>query len=295
MFMKYLLLLIPVLVMMLAWIFRPTPDIPNDSWITQCYGLEEQTNFFAMFSKDEDFEKAHPKPLEIDFHSQAGGKEIRFDTPDGEQARAFLLKSPVETSKYLFIFHEWWGLNDQIRREAEKFYTDLQGVNVLAIDMYDGKLATNADQARKFMTALGEERSAAILSGAMKYAGSGAEIATAGWCFGGSVSLQAALKAGYQAEACIIYYGMPVRDPEVLQKLRAPVLGIFASQDKYITPDVVEEFRNVMEKAGKELTVKIYDADHAFANPSGDRYQENAAREAYQLSLAFLENHLVFN
>jgi carboxymethylenebutenolidase len=45
-----------------------------------------------------------------------------------------------------------------------------------------------------------------------------------------------------------------------------------------------------MKLAGKKLTVDAYDADHAFANPSSPRYNEEAARNARSAVKAFLQN-----
>ena len=104
--------------------------------------------------------------------------------------------------------------------------------------------------------------------------------------------MQAALLAGDRAEACVIYYGMPEQDVQKLKKLDCEVLGIFAKQDGHITPEVVETFKMNMEKADKELEVIMYDAKHAFANPSNPAFDKSAAQDAYKRTIAFLKNHL---
>jgi carboxymethylenebutenolidase len=52
---------------------------------------------------------------------------------------------------------------------------------------------------------------------------------------------------------------------------------------------VFAEFEKNMKTAGKELTVSMYEADHAFANPSNPNYEKEYADEAYQKSLAFIK------
>ena len=47
------------------------------------------------------------------------GEWQEFPTEDGKKGRGYLVKAKSESNKYLFIFHEWWGLNDNILREAE--------------------------------------------------------------------------------------------------------------------------------------------------------------------------------
>ena len=134
--------------------------------------------------------------------------------------------------------------------------------------MYDGKLATTPADAGKFMGEFKQDRGNIIVKGAIAYAGKDAKIATVGWCFGGGQSMQASLAAEKQAVACVIYYGMPEGDVTRLKNLNCDVLAIWPTQDKWINKDVMDKFEADMKTAGKNLTVKAYEADHAFANPS---------------------------
>ncbi|AHM61486.1 dienelactone hydrolase-like enzyme [Flammeovirgaceae bacterium 311] len=249
------------------------------------------TAHFAGFASDADFTSGHDEPLAYT-HQTTNGKEISYPTPDGQTSRAFAYMAPKASNKYLLVIHEWWGLNDHIKREAERYFKELGSVNVLALDLYDGKVAGTREEAQQYVQAVNEERVRAIIQGALNLAGKEAEIATIGWCFGGGWSLQAAIQAGNQAQACVIYYGMPEQDVQRLKQLDCEVLGIFASQDGHITPAVVEDFKMNMEKADKELEVKMYDAKHAFANPSNPAFNKSAADNAFKLSTAFLKKQL---
>lgn len=248
------------------------------------------TAAFASFTKDKAFVMKHENPLSID-HTDLG-KMVSFKGSDGKEAKAYELRAKVKSDKYLFVIHEWWGLNDHIKKEAEKFFNDLGNVNILAIDLYDSKVATTREDAAKYMQSVKIERAKAIIEGAIKYAGKKAKFGTVGWCFGGGWSLQSALLAGDKAKACIIYYGMPEKDKEKLKTLKAPVLGIFASQEQWISPAIVSEFENNMKELGKNITLKNYDAEHAFANPSNPKYNKEFAEDAYKNSLEFLKNNL---
>ena len=251
----------------------------------------EATVKFAMLGNDESFREKHENPIPFTLKHKKG-KTITYKTPDGKTASAYLIKSPKKTDDYLFVFHEWWGLNDYIRQEAERFAKEIGNVNVIALDLYDGKVATEREKAAEYMRAVNTDRAKAIINGAIVYAGKGADIATVGWCFGGSWSLQAGILAGKKAEAIVMYYGMPEQNVENLKKLEAPVLGIFARQDNSITPKVVEEFEQNMEKADRKLTVRMYDAVHAFANPSNPKYNKEYAEEAHKLAVEFIKKHL---
>ena len=96
-----------------------------------------------------------------------------------------------------------------------------------------------------------------------------------------------------QTAACVVYYGMPEFDVERLKTLNGPVLGIFAKQDEWITPEKVQEFEKAMKQAKKQVTIKTYDAVHAFANPSNPKYDKKAASEARKLTIEFFKKHLL--
>lgn len=249
------------------------------------------TQEFAMLSNDKDFVKSHEEPLPFNFKSDLG-KDLMIPATDGKEAHIYELKAAKPTDNYLFVIHEWWGLNDYIKRESEKLYHDLGNVTVIAIDLYDKQIASTREDAAKYMNEVTDARARAIINAAIKYAGPKAQIATIGWCFGGGWSLQTSLLAGQQAAGCIMYYGMPEKDEAKLAKLHADVLGIFAKEDKWITPEVADEFATKMKAAGKKITVKIYEADHAFANPSNPKFNKAATEDAYATSLTFLKDRL---
>ncbi|MCU0469003.1 MAG: dienelactone hydrolase family protein [Arcicella sp.] len=243
-----------------------------------------------LMASTKEFQKAHEEPLPYTHVSKAGGEMIQFNTPDGKTANAFLIKSAKQSNNYLFVYQEWWGLNDHIKKQAEVFYNDLKDVNVVAIDMYDGKIATTADEAGKLMSGADQKRLGAIIEGAIKFAGANAKIASVGWCFGGGLSLKSALLEGKQAVGCVMYYGMPEKDVEKLKTLNCDVLGLFAAREKWISPEVVAQFEKNMAAAGKSVKVKNYDAEHAFANPSNPKFDKVASEDAYGLAINYLKS-----
>jgi len=252
---------------------------------------QSATRKFAMLAADRSFSLSHKLPKKLHFQSNIG-KAITYQTADGKRANAYLWKAKKPTHNYLLVIHEWWGLNDWVKKESEKLYNDIGNVNVLALDLYDGKVAATREEAGKYMQTVTDARAQAIIKGAMAYVGPTAHIATIGWCFGGGWSLQTALLAGNQLVGCVMYYGMPEQDVNVLKKLHAGVLGNFANKDKWITPKVVTKFEADMKAAGKQLYVHQYDADHGFANPSNPVYDSNATRQAYAFTIAFLKPRL---
>ena len=245
---------------------------------------------FASFVNDQSFVNKHEEPLAFAFEGEGG--KITFKTPDGKEGTGWEIKAKKKTKNYIFVIHEWWGLNDYIKKEAENIANALGNVHVIALDLYDGQVATSREDAMKYMQSVKSERAQAIIKGATEYAGKKANIGTVGWCFGGGWSLQASLLLGKQAKACVIYYGMPEKDVEKLKTLNPDVLGIFASQEQFISPKIVAEFEENMKKAGKKVTIKNFDADHAFANPSNPKYNKQFAEEAMAMTIQFFKDKL---
>ena len=276
------------LITLFASLFTPRKEEVNKP-IPLCYG--GTPNEMAAMAADPAFQMLHEPPVPFHYVS-AAGEMIQFSTPDGQSANGFLLKSKKKSDKWLLVYQEWWGLNDNIKQQAEQFYNDLKDVNVLAVDMYDGKVATQPADAGKLMQAASKERLQSIMKGAIAYAGPKAMFASVGWCFGGMLSLQSAMLEGKQAVGCVMYYGRPEQDIEKLKTLETDVLGFFGSQDKGISPESVAKFEENMKQAGEKVTVKMYDAGHGFANPSNPVYNKEAAADAYKLAIDYLKNRL---
>jgi carboxymethylenebutenolidase len=181
----------------------------------QAYQLEAGTPAFAGM---------HPSPIVVNPENLLG-KMMSFDAADGKQANAYFIAAKKKSNKYLIVIQEWWGLNENIKMEADKYYTDLGDVNVIAVDMYDGKVAATPDSAMKLMRGADMGRMTAIMQGAIKYAGSKASIYSVGWCFGGMWSLQTAILAGPQAKGSVMYYGRPESNMEKLKSIQCDIIG----------------------------------------------------------------------
>jgi carboxymethylenebutenolidase len=219
------------------------------------------------------------------------GEEIDYGAGRGYLAR------PAGTPRAgLVVIHEWWGLNDNIREMSNRLAAE--GYLALAVDLYEGNVAGEPAEARALMQALmrDEDRAARHLQAALRWLendGGVAQVGSIGWCLGGAMSLRLALLMPEELDAAVIYYGRLVTDPAELAPLRMPILGIFGGQDRGIPVESVREFEMALQALGKTHEIVIYeDADHAFANPSGTRYQPEAAADAWQRTLAFLDAHL---
>jgi carboxymethylenebutenolidase len=194
----------------------------------------------------------------------------------------------------VLVIHEWWGLNDHIKHWADRLAA--LGYAALAVDLYRGVAAKTRDEAMAAMKSVDEEQARATLQAAHAFLGADERIRASkrgviGWCFGGAWSLKHAIATPH-LDAAVIYYGQLVVEPEELQKIKAPVLGIFGTKDRGIPPSAVDAFAAAMEQAGRKLELQRYDAEHAFANPSGGRYDEKAAAAAWEEVRRFFAKHL---
>ena len=247
------------------------------------------TEAFSELADEEGFAEKHDEPLEIEV--DALGEMRKVATANGEDANIYAVDRE-NTANYLLVIHEWWGLNNHIINEADKLYEKLGNVNVIALDLYDGKLATDRETAGKYMQGADENRINDIINSTLDQLPANAKVATIGWCFGGGWSLKTALAAGDKTVATVMYYGMPVEEVEKLKELNSDVLFVWPNQDQWINEEVVNKFKTNMASADKELEVLTFDADHAFANPSSEKYIETAAQEANAAALGYLKERL---
>ena len=220
-------------------------------------------------------------------YATLGGKRI-----SGHLARPLEAKGALPG---LIVIQEWWGLNDNIKAMADRLAGE--GYLVLAVDLYEGTVATTSEQAVATMQAAMKDPARLLdnLKQAHAYLkGAGAtKVGVVGWCFGGGWALETALALGDGIAATVVYYGRVTSDPAEIAKLKSPLLGLFGALDQGIPVEGVRKFEAALKAAGKPAEIVVYEgADHAFANPSGSRYQEQAAADAWQKTLAFLAKHL---
>ncbi len=196
----------------------------------------------------------------------------------------------------IIVIHEWWGLNDNVRAMADRLAGE--GYMVLAVDLYGGKTADSPASARALMLDVVEDPDPARENIRAAYefltVAGAPRIGSLGWCFGGGWSLNTAQLFPGELDATVIYYGQVTDDEEKLRPISAPILGLFGADDTGIKVESVEAFRASLERLRKDHEVHIYPGvGHAFANPTGTNYNEEAATDAWARTLEFLGRHLM--
>lgn len=195
----------------------------------------------------------------------------------------------------LIVIHEWWGLNDNVKAMARRIAGE--GYIALAVDLYRNQVATTPDNAKVYMQEAMQDPAKGLQTieeaiNELKRRGA-TKIGVIGWCFGGGWSLQTGINFPKEIDATVLYYGQLETDPARLKMLDMPVLGIFGAEDQGIPIEQVKRFKATLDSLGVKGTVKIYpNASHAFANPSGERYNAEAAKDAWEKTTAFLAEYL---
>jgi len=224
------------------------------------------------------------------------GKPVSYKS--GDDTVKGILYAPEGNGPFpaIVVIHEWWGLNDWVKEQASKLSD--QGYVTLAVDLYRGKVAENSDMAHELARGLPEDRAGRDLRAAVSFLREQPNIkkdhiGSIGWCMGGGYSLQAALVVPDLA-ATVINYGHLVTEPESLNRIHAPILGIFGGKDQGITAEDIGQFEAALKKRGRKIEVKIYpDAGHGFENPNNKTsYRADDATDAWKLTVGFLAENL---
>jgi carboxymethylenebutenolidase len=196
----------------------------------------------------------------------------------------------------VIVIQEWWGLVPHIKHICDRFAAE--GYVALAPDLYHGKSTTSPDEAGKLMMTMQIDEAEKDLRGAITFllnheATTASKVGTVGFCMGGALSLFAATKNS-QVGACVIFYGGHPNVKPDLPNLQAPVLGLYAARDGFVTPESVHELERKLKELGKPAEVHIYPGvDHGFFNDERPTvYNEAAAKDAWKRVIEFFSTHL---
>ena len=257
----------------------PAADPPAESPVDMLGELDQDT-FMAMHElSDSEVAELRGRVQSIDVPGY-GEMTGYFSAPAG-------LEGPLPG---VVMIHEWWGLNDHIRLSADRMAG--LGYAVLAVDLYQGTVASTREEAMAAMRSVDSERASATLRAARAWlehssGGGSAPTASIGWCFGGGWSMQLALEDP-ELDGAIVYYGRTEVDEARAAGIQARVLGVFGNRDRGINPEYVDGLAATLSAAQVDHRFLRYEADHAFANPSSARYDHEHAGEAWEETQAFL-------
>jgi carboxymethylenebutenolidase len=223
------------------------------------------------------------------------GDMVQFKAND-ETYQGYLASSVHGKGPGIIVIQEWWGLVDHIKEVVDRFASE--GYTALAPDFYLGKVAKEPDAAGRHMMAINIRTTEQILKGAVDLllthsAVQGEKVGVVGFCMGGQLSLYAAC-VNPKIGAAVDFYGVHPNVQPDFDQLKAPVLGIFAGKDEYVTPEVVSKLDRQLRAANAKYEFVTYShASHAFFNDSRPEvYDPNASEDAWRRVSAFFMKNL---
>ena len=217
---------------------------------------------------------------------------------NGDDAYAFIAQ-PDDDAQHpgLVLIQEWYGIEPHILDLAHKLAA--QGFVVAVPDLYHGKVATEPNDAMRMIMMIRSnvDKAADEIIGALETVKTmpnvePKKLGIIGFCIGGFMTYTVASRYA-DLGAAVPFYGSGYDPtPEDVAKVNAPVLAVYGSKDDSVPPEQIQKIEQLYKDAGKDFTVKVYDAGHAFINPVHGSGDEKAASEAWPLAINFLKEHL---
>jgi carboxymethylenebutenolidase len=228
------------------------------------------------------------------------GKTINYKRPDGQSVVGYLAEPANGTAAPgMVVIQEWWGLNDQIKGVADRLAA--VGYRALVPDLYRGKVALEANEAEHLMNNLNfGDAAGQDVRGAVQHlrASGSAKVGVTGFCMGGALTLLAAVNVP-EADAEVVWYGYPPLEYIDASRIKAPLMGHWATEDAAFPIAKVDELEKKLRDANVNFEFHRYQAKHAFANETADsknlpilKYDAAAAELAWRRTLDFLAKHL---
>jgi carboxymethylenebutenolidase len=217
---------------------------------------------------------------------------------NGDGAYAFVAE-PDDNARHpgLVLIQEYWGIEPHIRDLAQKLAAE--GFVVAVPDLFHGKIATEPNDAQKLVMMIrgNVDRAAREIIGALETVKAmpnvePKKLGLMGFCVGGFMTYIVASRYPDLGAVVPFYGGGYDPTPEEVAKVNAPVLAFYGSRDPSIPMAQIKKIEQMYQAASKHITVKVYDAGHAFINPDHGMGNEKAAREAWPVAVNFLKEKL---
>ncbi len=223
---------------------------------------------------------------------------IEYASPKGGGKIRGLLARPSKASGKLpsvLVIHENRGLNPYIEDVARRLAA--AGFLALAPDALSplGGYPGNDDEGRAMQQKRKpEEMLEDFIAGAeylAHHADSNGKVGAVGFCYGGGVVNELAVRIPDTIKAAVPFYGRQPAKADVA-KIKAPLLIHYAEKDERINAGW-PEYEEALKAKGAKYTAYIYpNANHGFHNDTTPRFDEAAAKLAWQRTLDFFTENL---
>lgn len=222
---------------------------------------------------------------------------ITYQSPDGAGEMKGLLARPAEGNKFpaVVVIHENRGLNPYIEDVARRLAA--AGFLALAPDALTplGGYPGTDDEGRAMQAKRDREEMVADFMAAAKLLDdhdlSTGKVGAVGFCFGGGVVYQLAVRLPDVIDAGVPFYGSQPDQADVA-KIEAPLLIHNAENDRRILAGA-PAFEAEMKKQGKEFKAYVYPGvNHGFHNDTTPRFDKAAAELAWDRTIEFFNKNL---
>jgi len=222
---------------------------------------------------------------------------ITYQSPDGGGEIKGLLARPAEGTKFpaVLVIHENRGLNPYVEDVARRLA--VEGFLALAPDALTplGGYPGNDDEGRAMQAKRDPEQMTQDFIAAVKWLDSHelstGKVGAVGFCFGGGMVYQLAVRIPDTLDAGVPFYG---RQPDVadVPKIKAPLQIHNASLDQRIMEGAAP-FEKALQENKKPFEAFVYEgANHGFHNDTTPRYDEAAAKLAQKRTVEFFKQQL---
>jgi carboxymethylenebutenolidase len=226
--------------------------------------------------------------------------KVSYETvksPDGNGEIKGYFARPAAGGKHpaVLVIHENRGLNpyieDVARRFAKAGYLAFAPDGLTSVGGYPGDEQKGAAAFREVDGKKMTEDFVASAKWLRSHSLGNGRLGAVGFCFGGGMVNQLAVRLGDDLDAGVAFYGRQAGIEDV-PKISAPLQFHYAGNDPRIN-EGIEAYEAALKKNNKTFESFMYDEkQHGFHNDTTPRYDEESAKLAWQRTLDFFKKHL---
>lgn len=227
------------------------------------------------------------------------GQMISYNRPDGKEAPGYYAQPEKdgEGAPGIVVIEEWWGLTPEIMEIVDR-YAGL-GYRALAPDLFRGRTAAVGDEANHLVEGLDfQDAASQDVRGALAHLKErSSKAGVTGYCIGGALAFLAAMYVK-EADAAVVFYGIPPAEAGDPATIEIPILCHFAKEDEFFPLSRAREVVQRFEDGKVPHEVYWYDAKHGFCNPNQvgnaglGHYNPQAAHSAWERTVKFWQHTL---
>lgn len=231
--------------------------------------------FSCTSNEKKETEKIEPKIAQLK-------EETVVYTIDSLKMYSYVVYDSSITGKRpaVFVIHEWWGMNDYIKRRARQLAE--MGYIAMAVDMYgNNRKGESVAEAERLAIPyyMNPQMAKKVFDSAVSQfkknyndQADQTKMAGIGYCFGGGLFLNFA-RMGEPLNGVVSFHGGLVGTPADKNLTKAEILVCHGEADSFVPQAEVDKFKKQMDSIGKSYTFKSYpNAQHAFTNPQADEW-----------------------